>query len=43
MNLMDQYHPAHKAGPERQFSEINRHVSGPEFRQDLGYAQKAGL
>ena len=29
VNLMDQYHPAHKAETEPQFSEINRRISGP--------------
>jgi putative pyruvate formate lyase activating enzyme len=43
VNLMDQYHPAHKAETEPQFSEINRRISGPEFRQAWAYAEEAGL
>jgi len=43
VNLMDQYRPAHKAGTEPQFSEINRRVSGSEFRQALSCAEEAGL
>jgi putative pyruvate formate lyase activating enzyme len=43
VNLMDQYHPAHKAESEPQFSEINRPLSRPEFRQALAYAQEVGL
>jgi putative pyruvate formate lyase activating enzyme len=43
VNLMDQYHPAHKVGTEPQFSAINRRVSGAEFSQALACAQEAGL
>jgi putative pyruvate formate lyase activating enzyme len=43
VNLMDQYHPAHKAGTDPQFSEINRRISRPEFRQALACAEEAGL
>jgi uncharacterized Fe-S radical SAM superfamily protein PflX len=43
VNLMDQYHPAHKAEAEPQFSEINRRLSRPEFRQALAYAEEVGL
>jgi len=43
VNLMDQYHPAHKAETEARFSEINRRISGPEFRQALACADEAGL
>ena len=43
VNLMDQYHPAHKAETEPQFSEINRRLSRPEFRQALACAEEAGL
>lgn len=43
VNLMDQYHPAHKAEAEPQYSEINRCLSRPEFQQALAYAEEAGL
>jgi uncharacterized Fe-S radical SAM superfamily protein PflX len=43
VNLMDQYHPAHKAATEAQFSEINHHLSGPEFRQAVEHASAVGL
>jgi putative pyruvate formate lyase activating enzyme len=43
VNLMDQYHPAHKAGTEPPFSEINRRISRAEFRQALAIAEEAGL
>jgi putative pyruvate formate lyase activating enzyme len=43
VNLMDQYHPAHKAETDPRFSEINRRISGPEFREALAYAEEAGL
>jgi len=43
VNLMDQYHPAHIAETEPQFSEINRCLSRSEFRQALAYAEEAGL
>jgi putative pyruvate formate lyase activating enzyme len=43
LNLMDQYHPAHKTGTGSQFSEINRRVSRLEFQEALTYAGKAGL
>jgi len=43
VNLMDQYHPAHKVEAEPQFSGINRCLSRPEFRQALAYAEEAGL
>ena len=43
VNLMDQYHPAHKAETDPQFSEINWCLSGPEFSQALACAEEAGL
>jgi putative pyruvate formate lyase activating enzyme len=43
VNLMDQYHPAHKAETDPRFSEINRPISRPEFRQALACAEEAGL
>ncbi len=43
LNLMDQYHPAHKAETEPQFAEINRRLSRSEFRQAVEAAAAAGL
>jgi putative pyruvate formate lyase activating enzyme len=43
VNLMDQYHPAHQAETEPQFSEINRRLSRPEFQLALAHADEAGL
>jgi putative pyruvate formate lyase activating enzyme len=43
VNLMDQYHPAHKVGTEPQFSDINRRITGGEFNQALAHARAAGL
>jgi len=43
VNLMDQYHPAHKAQTEPLFSDINRRLSRAEFRQALAYAVEAGV
>jgi putative pyruvate formate lyase activating enzyme len=43
VNLMDQYHPAHKAETEAQFSGINRRLSRGEFPEALAYAAEAGL
>jgi uncharacterized Fe-S radical SAM superfamily protein PflX len=43
LNLMDQYHPAHRAETEPQFSGIRRRIFGSEFRQALVYASAAGL
>ena len=43
VNLMDQYHPAHKAETDLQFSEINRRLSRSEFRQSVEHASAAGL
>jgi uncharacterized Fe-S radical SAM superfamily protein PflX len=42
VNLMDQYHPAHKAEMDPRFSELNRRISSPEFWQALAYAEEAG-
>ena len=43
VNLMNQYHPAHRAETEPQFSGIRRRIFGSEFRQALAYASAAGL
>jgi len=43
VNVMDQYHPAHKAETEPRFSEINRRITGDEFRRPVEIAQAAGL
>ncbi len=43
VNVMDQYHPAHKAQTNSQFAEINRGLSHSEFRQALACATQAGL
>jgi putative pyruvate formate lyase activating enzyme len=43
LNLMDQYHPAHKAQTEPQFSELNRCLSRSEFQQATEAAAAAGL
>jgi putative pyruvate formate lyase activating enzyme len=43
VNLMDQYHPAHKAKTEPQFAEINRRITDSEFSQAIEHARAAGL
>jgi putative pyruvate formate lyase activating enzyme len=43
VNLMDQYHPAHKAEREPQFAEINRRLSHAEFSRAMELAGDAGL
>jgi putative pyruvate formate lyase activating enzyme len=43
LNLMDQYHPAHKAETEPQFSGINRCLSRSEFDRAVVFAGAAGL
>jgi putative pyruvate formate lyase activating enzyme len=43
VNLMDQYHPAHKAETEPQYCEINRRLSRSEFGRALACAKEAGL
>jgi putative pyruvate formate lyase activating enzyme len=43
VNVMDQYYPAHKAGTEPRFAEINRGISGNEFCTAIGLARSAGL
>ena len=43
VNLMDQYHPAHKAETEPQFAAINRRLSRSEFSQAVEFAGAAGL
>ncbi|MHC4429966.1 MAG: radical SAM protein [Planctomycetota bacterium] len=42
VNLMDQYRPAGKVGPERH-TEINRLVTAQEFRQARAIARELGL
>ena len=43
VNLMEQYHPAHKAETEPQFAEINRHLSCSEYCKAVQMAGAAGL
>jgi putative pyruvate formate lyase activating enzyme len=43
VNLMEQYHPAHKAETEPQFAEINRRLAGSEFNRAVELAGAAGL
>jgi putative pyruvate formate lyase activating enzyme len=43
VNLMDQYHPAHKAETEPQFAEINRRLIRSEFSQAVEFAGAVGL
>jgi putative pyruvate formate lyase activating enzyme len=43
VNLMDQYHPAHKAQTQPQFSEINRRRRRVEFEEAVQQASAAGL
>ncbi len=43
LNLMDQYHPAHKAETEPQYFAINRRLFRSEFEQAVEMARKAGL
>ncbi|MGA9452708.1 MAG: radical SAM protein [Verrucomicrobiia bacterium] len=43
VNLMDQYHPAHKAETEAPFAEINRRVTDGELSRALEHARAAGL
>jgi len=43
VNLMDQYHPAHKARTEANLSRVNRRISRSEFQQALYQASAAGL
>ena len=42
INVMQQYYPAGRVNPEK-FEEINRSVTGNEFRATLIQAEKAGL
>jgi putative pyruvate formate lyase activating enzyme len=42
VNLMDQYYPAGKVGPDR-FPEINRRLTRPEFREAQQIAAALGL
>ncbi len=43
VNLMDQYHPAHRAETDSHFATINRRLSRTEFSQALELATAAGL
>jgi putative pyruvate formate lyase activating enzyme len=43
VNLMDQYHPAHRVGADPQFSAINRRLTSGEFAQAVDHARAAGL
>jgi putative pyruvate formate lyase activating enzyme len=43
VNVMDQYHPAHKAETEPGLAPINRRVHDEEFEQAFEYARAAGL
>jgi putative pyruvate formate lyase activating enzyme len=40
LNIMDQYHPAHKAS---RFPEINRPITRQEYEEAVRAARKAGL
>ncbi len=42
INIMDQYHPAHKVGSDK-FGEINRRVSSQEKREVVEAAEEANL
>jgi putative pyruvate formate lyase activating enzyme len=43
LNLLDQYHPAHLAETEPQFSGIQRRIANSEFDQAVQHATAAGL
>ena len=43
VNVMGQYHPAHKAETEPRFAAINRRITGTEFKQAMEHARAAGL
>jgi putative pyruvate formate lyase activating enzyme len=43
VNLMEQYHPAHRVEAEPEFAEINRHVSSSEYCKAVQLAGAAGL
>jgi putative pyruvate formate lyase activating enzyme len=43
VNVMDQYHPVHKAKTEPRFAPINCRLRGDEFEQAMEYARAAGL
>jgi putative pyruvate formate lyase activating enzyme len=43
VNLMEQYHPAHKAETETGFAEINRHLSCTEYCKAVQMAGATGL
>lgn len=43
VNLMDQYHPAHRVEEEAKFAPINRRTSRSEFEQARALASAAGL
>ena len=43
VNLMDQYHPAHRVETDPGFAAINRRLTRSEFRQAIQHAAAAGL
>jgi putative pyruvate formate lyase activating enzyme len=43
VNLMDQYHPAHKVVTEPDYADINRRLFNSEFQRARAYAAEAGL
>ena len=43
VNVMDQYHPAHKVATEERFAEINRRITSREFQWAIEMAEAAGL
>jgi len=43
VNVMDQYHPAHKAATEERFAEINRRITSLEFQRAIEMAEAVGL
>lgn len=43
VNLMDQYHPAHKAANDVRYAEIRRRLTNEEFSLALQLARAAGL
>ena len=40
INVMDQYRPAHNA---HKYDELNRHITGKEFKEVMDYAVNLGL
>ncbi|OPX65259.1 MULTISPECIES: radical SAM protein [unclassified Methanoregula] len=45
VNIMDQYHPAHRVidNPENRFPSLRRSITAIEYRQAVRIAQRAGL